>query len=255
MILLFQILKSDMYSDKATRFLKVVYSMLDDPSCLHSNLTELFLELLFNVIKNDYSLVRKCACVKKLLMNTMHSDPNVIIAVLLFLKLLATEEAGLNQLIFNKGNVNIFKGGDEILEEESSDSENEWDDEGNKIEKEDKFQEVKVAEEHGADKNMTVDEIINLERLYCPSSSFDFENRDPMFSNGDVSTIPELMYLNKHYHPSVQKITNKLLTNLANSEVKYDGNPLLDFNYTSFLARFCLKKPKKLNPRQVQQAE
>lgn len=244
-----------MYSEKAERFFKVVYNLLGDPSFLHSSLTELFLELLFNVIKNDYSIVRKCAMVKKLLGNTIHAEPNVIIAVLLFVKMLAKEESGLGQLIENKGNINAFVGDDEIIEEPSSDSEeqNEWDTEKPDSAKKSENKTPADKTQKGETK-LSFEEVLKLDTIYNPSSAYVFDGKNPLYSNADLANLPELVYLSKHYHPSVQKISKLLMSNLAHPEVKYDGNPLLDFNFSSFLTRFCLKKPKKLNSVQSKKA-
>lgn len=218
MILLYQILKNDPYGEKMKRFYKSLYASILDPSSLHSSVTELFLELLYNALKNDYSLPRQAACLKRLLINAMHAESSAVISVLIFVKKVAESCPGLNQLLINK----------EIGIEEEEEEENE------NGEKEIKKKKEKV-EKSGDNKSSQL-EII--------SEGYDFLKLDPLFAKGDTTCLWEIFYFTKHYHPLAQKLAQELLVKLDNSGIKYEGNPLLDFSLASFLQRFSMKRPK-----------
>ena len=77
------------------RLMKVIYETLLDPQCLHSSVTELFLELIYNAFKTDHSLPRVMAGVKRLLQNSIHSESQVVVAVLIFINKLAQAKPGI----------------------------------------------------------------------------------------------------------------------------------------------------------------
>jgi hypothetical protein len=49
--------------------------------------------------------------------------------------------------------------------------------------------------------------------------------------------------LRHHFHPSVQAFANSFIT--SPHQIKFDGDPTLEFNVKSFLNRFAYKNPKK----------
>jgi len=209
LLLVFQILKSEVHSKQFDRLMRVIYETLLDPSCLHSSITELFLELVYNAFKNDPSMPRVMAGIKRLLQNAIHAETNVVVAVLIFVNKLAQGYPGLNQLLKN----NFVTDFD--------------DDE----------------EENGEQKNPAdaqhKDEVVLLD-----NGGYDFLKRDPIFAKADTSLLWELTCFIEHYHPTVRKVASELMVNLATDKINYEGNPLLDFTNASFLDRFCMKKPK-----------
>ena len=209
LLLIFQILKSDTRSKQYDRLMKVIYETLMDPSCLHSSITELFLELVYNALKNDHSLTRVMASIKRLLQNAIHAETNVSIAVLIFLNKLSQNVSGLNQLLKNNF-VNDF--GDDEEDDENKDLAN------------------------GGDQKDESD--------LKDNGGYDYFKRDPLFSKADTSLLWELTCFIEHYHPTVRKIASELLVSLSTNKINYEGNPLLDFTTASFLDRFCMKKPK-----------
>lgn len=233
MILIFQILKKDLFSERASRFFRVLYSLLQDPSCLHSSLTELFLELLFSALKADHSIERKCACVKRLLQNACHAESNTMIAVLIFVNKLATEENGLNQLLFNSEKVDIDEEDERLKGLDDSDS--------------DEIEQLKNWNDPQAIEKKQAEDDKKLETGELLSNGYSLDKRDPVHAGGNVACLWELIYFSKHYHPSVSRIAKEMLTRLDSTTVSYTGNPLLDFSFASFLDRFCLKKPKVKN--------
>jgi len=70
--------------------------------------------------------------------------------------------------------------------------------------------------------------------------------RDPTFACADKSCLWELNILSQHYHPSVSKWAQFIL---SNTPINYKGDPLRDFDFSSFLDRIIYKNPKK-NPEE-----
>ena len=73
---------------------------------------------------------------------------------------------------------------------------------------------------------------------------YDSTKRDPQFAQGEYSFLNELYLLEKHYHPSVQRMAKFILDNYNKDIISYNGDPLLDFSLTNFLEKFMLKNPK-----------
>ena len=73
---------------------------------------------------------------------------------------------------------------------------------------------------------------------------YDSAKRDPQFAQGEYSFLNELYLLEKHYHPSVQRMAKFILENYNKDIISYNGDPLLDFSLTNFLEKFMLKNPK-----------
>ena len=73
---------------------------------------------------------------------------------------------------------------------------------------------------------------------------YDPMKRDPQFAQGEHSFLNELYLLQKHYHPSVQRMAKFILENYNKEIISYDGDPLKDFSLINFLEKFMLKNPK-----------
>jgi ribosome biogenesis protein MAK21 len=73
---------------------------------------------------------------------------------------------------------------------------------------------------------------------------YDAAKRDPQYAQGEHSFLNELYLLQKHYHPSVQRMSKFILQNYNKEIISYDGDPLVDFSLINFLEKFMLKNPK-----------
>ena len=73
---------------------------------------------------------------------------------------------------------------------------------------------------------------------------YDTAKRDPQYAQGEHSFLNELYLLQKHYHPSVQRMSKFILQNYNKEIISYDGDPLIDFSLINFLEKFMLKNPK-----------
>lgn len=210
LLLIFQILKTETHSKQMDRLMRVIYETLLDPSCLHSSITELFLELLYNALKNDQSLTRVMAGLKRLLQNAIHAEANVAIAVLIFVNKLAAGVPGVNQLLKNT-----------FATEDFDDKEDE--------------------------KPKGKSDVAEFDALPVDNGGYDFMKRDPLYANANSSLLWEINYFTDHFHPTVKKFAQELKQNLITRNIKYESNPILDFSTASFLNRFSLKKPKAIH--------
>jgi len=70
---------------------------------------------------------------------------------------------------------------------------------------------------------------------------YDPFKREPEYCNAQHEKFWELILLQKHFHPSVVKFSEQLL---SGKSIKYHSNPLNDFNLMNFLERFCYRNPK-----------
>ena len=85
---------------------------------------------------------------------------------------------------------------------------------------------------------------------------YDSTKRDPQFAQGEHSFLNELNLLEKHYHPSVQRMAKFIIENYNKDIISYNGDPLLDFSLTNFLEKFMLKNPKiKKEKKEVKKIE
>lgn len=215
LLLIFQILKNETHSKQMDRLMRVIYETLLDPSCLHSSITELFLELIYNAFKNDQSLTRVMAGLKRLLQNAIHAEANVAIAVLIFVNKLASSVTGLNQLLKNSFATEDFEDKEEVKPKTKSDAD-------------------------------------DVETLAIDNGGYDFLKRDPLYANANSSLLWEINYFTEHFHPTVRRFALDLRQNLCTKKIHYDSNPILDFSTASFLNRFSLKKPKAIHGANLQ---
>jgi ribosome biogenesis protein MAK21 len=73
---------------------------------------------------------------------------------------------------------------------------------------------------------------------------FDFNKRDPVYTNASEFPLAELVLLTNHYHPTIQKFSNFILENYNKAVIQYEGDPLVDFSLVNFLDKFIMKNPK-----------
>jgi len=72
--------------------------------------------------------------------------------------------------------------------------------------------------------------------------SYDYTQRNPLFSGADKTLTYEMLLFQKHYHPSVSLFAKRLI---HDESINYTGNPMDDFTLMHFLDRFVYKNPKK----------
>lgn len=71
---------------------------------------------------------------------------------------------------------------------------------------------------------------------------YDIHSRNPLYAGAEFINLWELLFLKDSFHPSVSLFAHQF----SNSkEIKYSGDPLLDFTTSRFLDRFVYRNPKK----------
>lgn len=74
--------------------------------------------------------------------------------------------------------------------------------------------------------------------------NYDFNKRDPQYTNADQFPLTEIIILTNHYHPTVQRFSNFILDNYNKEIINYEGDPFIDFSLVNFLEKFMLKNAK-----------
>nr|CCA21527.1 conserved hypothetical protein [Albugo laibachii Nc14] len=216
LMLIFQVLQgTNAISD---RFYIALYAKLWDPKLRKTAKHTSFLNLVFRALKNDPSVPRSAAIIKRLLQVALLMPPPFICAILYLISEFSAEKKILR---------NLWTEAEIVVSEKTDDMEEEVDD----------------GEEKQAEKVLT--ELFGtLPRPHARNcENYDFHKRNPLFAAGDRSCAWELSQLKMHVHPSVRHFARQLLTD---GDISYSGDPLVDFTLSSFLDKFVSKKPRKL---------
>jgi len=189
------------------RFYRTLYESLLDPRLLASSKQIMYLNLLYKSLKNDISVKRVQAFVKRLLqIVSLHEAPFVTGVLYLVSELRET-----------------FPSIKHMLEQPEENEEDE----------EEHF--VDVPEDGTTAGAAPVTETASVKQIYDP------RKRDPEHSNANKSCLWELLPFISHFHPSVSLFSNSLLVS-ATMPPKPDptGHTLIHF-----LDRFAYRNAKK----------
>ncbi|EED24119.1 CCAAT-box-binding transcription factor [Talaromyces stipitatus ATCC 10500] len=193
----------------ADRFYRTLYESLLDPRVATSSKQSLYLNLLYKALKNDSSIKRVKAFVKRLVQVLGLHQPSFICGVFFLIRELEKTYPSLSSLI-------------DQPEEDESDEEEVFRDVPD--EKDQQGETAKQAE-------TTTKKVIN---------GYDARKRDPQHSNADKSCLWELLPLLSHFHPSVSALASHLLNHEPLS-----GKPDLTLHtLTHFLDRFIYRNAK-----------
>lgn len=99
MSFLFSIAKHDFYSKLAERFLNLFYDYLNSIEIFHSKTSEHIFNLVYNIVKEDYSFTRAAAFVKRLFQVCIHCNTNVILGTLILFSKTVQIQPGLINLV------------------------------------------------------------------------------------------------------------------------------------------------------------
>lgn len=225
LMLIFQVLDSqDSLSD---RFYCALYRKLFDPALSNSSRQASLLNLVYKALKKDIAAVRVKAFVKRLLQVSLYQAPNFQCGILILLSAVSKIHPSILET--------------KHMFECDSDSDEHYEDvPDNDCEEniEDNVENVNVKTESSWFHRQAT-------KKYN-KSSYDFQCRNPLYANADVSNIWELLFLRQSFHPSVSLFAHQF----SNSkEIKYNGDPLLDFTTSRFLDRFVYRNPKKLSEK------
>lgn len=99
LLFFFHLLKSNLSSPRAGKYLALLLEYLKRPELYSSALLPLFLDLLLNVLKKDENLNRAKAFLKQLMQGVVHADSRVHVAALLLLSKLFEARPALAHLV------------------------------------------------------------------------------------------------------------------------------------------------------------
>ncbi|QGA17785.1 hypothetical protein EYB26_005461 [Talaromyces marneffei] len=195
----------------ADRFYRTLYESLLDPRVATSSKQSLYLNLLYKSLKNDSSVKRVKAFVKRLVQILGLHQPSFICGVFFLIRELEKTYPGLLSLV------------DQPEEDESDEEE--------------VFRDVPDEE----DQQEAAETSKQVERTTKKiSDGYDARKRDPQHSNAEKSCLWELLPLLSHFHPSVSALTSHLLNHEPLS-----GKPDLTLHTLShFLDRFIYRNAK-----------
>ena len=213
---------SDSFVD---RFYRALYSVITLPHLGHTSKHALFLNLAFKACGRDPHTGRVRATVKRLVQVALHLPPSFAAGTIFLVSQLCAARPELRTAVTSPA---------------ASDSQSQQ-----------QREEALVALGHGSGQDAAAagaadDDGANKVSAYDPFK------REPRYAGAEGSCLWELSPLALHYHPSVRRFADAVLTSpsvpLTSS---YGGDPLADFSLMAFLDRIVYKNPKK---KAVQQA-
>lgn len=224
LLFLYQIVKHDLYSSIAERYLTLFYGFLDSPTIYSSKLLEQFFDLIYTIVTSDYSTKRVCSIFKRLFKNVLHCETRVVVACLILFSKVLKEKPVLTILLKNKlGHVSQA-----LTEQENED-----------------YKDVELSDDDN-EKKMTK----SLPKEHVSSLSTNAkkgqnsQKRNPLYTGAELSALSEFLCLKTHYNPTVRKLVS-LLINGETEKIDYKGNPFEDFTNVSILSRLSLNSIKK----------
>jgi ribosome biogenesis protein MAK21 len=191
------------------RFYRTLYESLLDPRVATSSKQSLYLNLLYKSLKNDTSVKRVKAFVKRIVQVLGLHQPAFICGVFFLIRELEKSYASLSSLV-------------DQPEADDSDDEEVFKD----VPDEDDEQQPTKAVETGNPKKVT--------------NGYDSRKRDPQHSNADKSCLWEMVPYLAHFHPSVSVSADHIL-----NHEPLTGKPDLTLHtLTHFLDRFIYRNAK-----------
>ncbi|KRX05960.1 hypothetical protein PPERSA_01038 [Pseudocohnilembus persalinus] len=238
----------EMYQSK---LLTQILRGLQSPDMTGTSLHELFFDILYFALKQDYSLNRVRAFLKRLLQVAMHNEAHFAITSLIFVSKILKIHPSL-QAMFSHSEKFYLEEDDEehFVDQDSSDGEEHFvdqDESDDENAKQKKVDQKKLQKKNNNNKDSQQKQGNNKDKQYKPT--YDPQKREPLYANAQDCGMWEVNILCKHSHPTISKFANMLL---KGQDIIYKSNPLVDFTLANFLDRFSLKKMKKKEGKGVQ---
>ena len=199
------------------RFYRTLYDVTLDIRLSTASKQTMFINVFFAAVKNDDSIPRIKALLKRLCQVSAQQSPGFACAVLFVMSEIFKHKPGL-ALMLTQPEEN-----DDDGEEHFRDAPDEDDEEA-----------PAPAAAAAAKASET------------SSSGYDYRKRDPQYSGADKTCMWELIPLLNHYHPSVSKLANQLL---KSERIPRSADFFEEFSLMHFLDRFVFKNPKKSERR------
>jgi len=206
LMLVQQISASKQYA--AERYYRTLYESLLDPRLITSSKQILYLNLLYKSLKNDISIKRIKAFVKRLLQIISLHEPPFVCGVLYLISELQKTVPSIQSMI-------------DQPEEDYDDGEEVFRDVGD-----DQSLEAKTG---------TADISTS-----STNKTYDGRKRDPEYSNAERSCIWEILPLQAHFHPTVALYASRIL---ASQQFAETPDPTLH-SLSHFLDRFAYRSPR-----------
>jgi len=233
LILLFQFLKTS--STLPDRFFRVLYEVLFVEELKINSSCQQFYDVLYSALKEDFSIPRVKAFIKRVLQVAVHAEaPFAISSLLLVARLLQAHDGAISLVKFSEHS----KFNNEDAEEVFKDAP----DEDDRL-----FNQTEDLKRAPKDNEFLLSK--NIEEKQRNTGEYDPYKREPLYANADGSLLFEVLLLKEHYHPTVRLYASKLIEGVQKnaSLFEYNGNPWLDHSLSNFLDRISFKKPKKVD--------
>ncbi|KAJ6233137.1 ccaat-binding factor-related [Anaeramoeba flamelloides] len=220
--------KQSKYSD---RFYRVLYESLYSSELSTSGQQTLYLNTLYKSLKNDESSERVAAFIKRLLQISFTKKASFVCGILFMISEIIKDLPKVKNMIkypepkiSEEGQIYNRFGSDKYNDEEN----------GFEIVREKpQFKKNKKQKRRKNKKELKKE----MEEQFYYNS----KKRNPLYSKAENTCLWELVTFANHYHPSVRAFTQRILDG---KNIVYYGDPLVDFNFSSFLDGFLRKKPK-----------
>jgi len=215
---------SSISKDLINRFYRALYVQLMSDQLLTKSKNTLFLNLLYRSMKHDPCDRRCAAFLKRLMICATQCPPHIAAGLIFIVSEVLKIKASLISL---------------VTKVEADTLPEDFEDDGNSVHDDDNRSMVGSIAGSIYDNGTTV--------FGC----YDPNKREPLFAMTGNSNMWELAMFRHHFHPSLQSFSRSLFD--EPHEIKYQGDPTVDFNLSSFLERFSYKNPKakKSNTRQM----
>ncbi|XP_023346478.1 CCAAT/enhancer-binding protein zeta [Eurytemora carolleeae] len=252
--LLYQIMDSrDSVND---RFYTALYWKILDPGFSTSSKQVMFLNLLYNSVRKDCSVVRVRAYIKRLLQCCEYLPSNSAAGILFIIsEILRTRgDLSLRSVLESQDGNTDFSRFDDSDDDEHYEDVKEEDEEDTKDAEEDEDMEENQSDDENENDEADVKMEDDKEEIkpgwmfkkatkgHTAKYSYDAQCRNPLYAGADKDGFWELEALCRHFHPTVAMFAQNLSENVP---IKYPGDPINDFTIPKFLDRFVFRNPKK----------
>jgi len=232
LILLFQFLKTN--STLPDRFFRVLYEVLFVEELKTNTSCQLYFDVLYSALKEDFSLPRVKAFLKRILQVAVHAEAPFAISSLLLVARLLQAHVGAISLVKFSDHQKFNENDEEVFRDAP--------DEDDRL-----FNQTEDLKRAPKDNEFLLSK--NLEEKEKNTGDYDAYKREPLYANAENSLLFEVLLLKEHYHPTVRLYASKLVEGVQKnaSLFEYNGNPWLDHSLSNFLDRISFKKPKKVD--------
>lgn len=204
----------DSREDIEDRFYSAFYRRIFHLEWRNTSKQTYFLKLLYESMSKDQSINRKKAFVKRILQICFSQNVSFVTASLMIVsELMAEKKEDLLQvdhaILVKNGLLTSVEPKFDGKGDEEDDEEERFVDQKTSDEDEPKQVETTKGKESKENKKMSWIHKNNV--VFKRHTSYDFNERNPMYAGAEKTLTYELLALTRHYHPTVALFANKLL--------------------------------------------